>query len=826
MKKTLLNNNNFVEKLYDRVLNIEIIKNNSLSYEKFSFIKIRLYLENIVKKRDFDGININSILKNIEKLIYNKMYHHEVYSALIMACCTMIEKEPQYSKLAAHILIESLIKNTYKDKINSTILFEHAYRTIFKQSIFRGVTEGCLDQRMLQYDIENLCDYLDFTRDYLFDYMGIFTLSERYFMKINKERFECPQGFWMRIAMGLALNEKDFQKKAKLFYDQLSQMKYMPSTPTLFHAGFKVAQLSSCYLNVSQDDLTNIFKTFSDNAQLSKWAGGLGTAWTKIRGAGGYIKSIRSTSQGVIPYLKIADDVIGAITKAGIRRGGKCAYLEVWHYDIEDFIDLRRNTGDHRRRTHDMNTAVWICDLFLKRVEENGKWILFSPHEVPDLADSYGKKFESLYLEYEKKAENKKNFELIKKISARDLWKKILMRVFETGHPWITFKDPCNIRSPQDHCGVVYSSNLCTEITLNTSENEIAVCNLGSINLSKFIDENSGCILYDELKKTIHNAVRMLDNIIDLNFYPVEDAKNSNLKHRPVGLGIMGLQDLLYKKNVPFNDQTTKKIIDNLMEFISFNAIDMSCDLALERGVYETYQGSKWSRGLLPYDTIQLLEEERGQKIHVCREKSLDWDYLKKKIQTHGMRNSNLMAIAPTATISTITGCFPSIEPAYKNLYVKSNISGEFTIINSYLVDDLKQENLWNEEIQTLIKFYDGSIQNIEAIPLDIRKKYLTSFEIDQKFLIDLTAIRSKWIDQSQSHNIFFQSTSGKDLEDIYLYAWNCGLKTTYYLRTLGKSQIEKSTLDGKQFGFTQLRENNNQPKSCSINNEGCESCQ
>jgi ribonucleoside-diphosphate reductase alpha chain len=801
---------------------ISVVKKNLLKNELFSEQKVTKYLKRILDIRNFIAIDIHTLIKEMQGLVYSGISSSEIYKSLIMASCMLIEKEPEYSKLSAHILIESIIKTLYDKKINDSTVYEYAYRELFKQSIEKGIEDGCLDKKMAQYNLENLANYIKIERDNLFDYMGIFTLSERYFMKINKKKHEIPQGFWMRIAMGLALNEKDFQEKAKQFYDEISCMNYTPSTPTLFHSGFKVAQLSSCYLNVSQDDLGNIFKTFADNAQLSKWAGGLGTAWSKIRASGAYIKSIRSTSQGVIPYLKIADDVIGAITKAGIRRGGKCAYLEVWHYDIEDFIDLRRNTGDHRRRTHDMNTATWICDLFLKRVEENANWTLFSPHETPELTDTYGKKFEEFYVAYEKKASHGE-IELYKIIPAKELWKKILMRLFETGHPWITFKDTCNIRSPQDHCGTIYSSNLCTEITLNTSIDEIAVCNLGSINISRFFINDT--LDYKSLKNTIKTAIRMLDNIIDLNFYPVHDAKNSNIKHRPIGLGIMGFQDLLYKKNLSFIDQQTAELTDEIMEYISYYAIEASCELAQERGTYKTYQGSKWSKGIFPFDTIEIVEKERGKTIDINKTQRLNWQSLKKEVAQHGIRNSNMMAIAPTATISTITGSFPSIEPSYKNLYVKSNVSGEFTIINTFLVEDLKKIGLWNTHIQNLIKFYDGSIQNISDIPEWIRKKYLTSFEIDQKWLLYLTALRGKWIDQSQSHNVFFQSTSGKDLESLYLYAWNLGLKTTYYLRTLGKSQIEKSTLDAKEFGFTQMRHSND-IKSCTINNEGCESCQ
>ncbi len=797
-----------------------IIKKNGSS-EAYIWGKIAARITRIKDRYTLSCVDLLCIKKEFERTLYSGITTDIINKALVLSVCTLIESDPEYSTLASQLLIEQCIKNLSRlPSIKDDFSYEHAYRDAFISGMHKGIAKSLFHEKMKVYDLTDLAATLDLSRDILFEYTGIHTFCERYFTKDNGVSIETPQGFWMRVAMGLALMENKPQERAKEFYDILSRMKYTSSTPTLFHSGFPIAQLSSCYLNISNDDLTHIFKTFGDNAQLSKWAGGIGTSWSSIRGSGSFIKGIRSSSQGVIPYLKIADDIIGAITKAGIRRGGKVAYLEVWHYDVEDFIDLRRNTGDHRRRTHEMNTALWICDLFMKRIEEDDVWTLFSSNETPDLHELYGKKFEEAYLKYEEQSANG-TIKIFKTIKARDLWRKILTSLFSTGHPWITFKDPSNIRSPQDHCGVIHSSNLCTEITLNTSEQETAVCNLGSINCSRFVV--NGAVDYEGIKKTIRTAVRALDNVIDLNFYPIKEAQDSNMKHRPIGLGIMGWQDMLYQLNIPFNSEAARLLCDELMEYISFHAIETSSDLAAERGCYQSFKGSKWDRGIFPFDTLALVEEERGRQILVNRATRLDWNSLKEKVARQGMRNSNLMAIAPTATISTITGSFPSIEPAYKNLYVKANVSGEFTIINKYLVNDLKKINLWNQDIIDKIKFFDGSIQSIDEIPHTIKELYKTAFEIKQDLLIEMTALRSKWIDQSQSHNIFFQGSSGKDLEKIYLTAWNYGLKTTYYPRTLGATQIEKSTLDAQKFGFTQLRSKSS--SSCDLS-AGCESCQ
>ena len=656
---------------------------------------------------------------------------------------------------------------------------------------------------LLDYDLEALSKELVLERDTLIEYLGIRTLYERYFVKDDKTPLETPQAFWMRVAMGLSIKETNKMDITKKFYMLISQLRYVPSTPTLFHSGLSHPQLSSCYISTVSDDLSHIFKSIGDNAQMAKWSGGIGNDWTSVRATNAFIKSTKVESQGVIPFLKIANDTTLAINRSGKRRGATCAYLETWHLDIEDFLDLRRNTGDDRRRTHDMNTANWVPDLFMKRVQEQATWTLFSPNEVPDLHETYGQDFEQRYLAYEQQAKEGiiKNF---KEVQAKKLWRKMLTRLFETGHPWITFKDPCNIRSPQDHAGVIHNSNLCTEITLNNSEEETAVCNLGSINLSTHIEHNA--LNQYKLQETIEIAVHMLDNVIDINFYPTKEGEFSNKKHRPVGLGLMGLQDSLFKLNLPFTDSAALEFMDTTMELISYYAILTSSKLAKDRGSYPSFKGSKWDRGILPLDTVDLLEQERQQKINVNRNSSLNWDEVRSHIAQHGMRNSNLMAIAPTATISNIAGCFPCIEPIYKNIYVKANMSGEFTIINKYMVSALKNLNLWNKKMLDKIKYYDGNIDAIDEIPTTLKQLYKETFEIDPVLLLHFTAVRSKWIDQSQSHNIFIKGASGKKLHDTYMAAWQMGIKTTYYLRSLGASQIEKSTLDAKEYGYTQKR--------------------
>lgn len=780
-----------------------------------------------------DVVSLDLIMHETVRNLFDGITTHDVLKSLILAAVTFIEKDPAYSIIAARLLQQKLFREL-GGKVRSQQEYEMRYRHIFIENIVRACKENLLHARMLEYDLELLSHAMIIERDSLLQFTGMQTLYERYLLRYQGQRYETVQAFWMRIAMGLALDEQDKNSRALEFYEILSSLRYIPSTPTLFHSGLPVAQLSSCYLSTVNDDLHHIFKCMGDNAQLSKWAGGIGTDWSNIRGTGAYIKSIKATSQGVVPYLKVANDIVVAITRSGIRRGGKCAYLEVWHIDIEDFLDLRRNTGDDRRRTHDMNTATWIPDLFMKRVMNDENWTLFSPHEVPDLHHIYGKAFQERYEHYEKLARQGK-LELHQEIPAKQLWRKMLTRLFETGHPWITFKDPCNIRSPQDHAGVVHSSNLCTEITLNTSETETAVCNLGSVNLERLVTEKG--LDVKELEKTVTCAIRMLDNVIDLNFYPTKEAEVSNKKHRPVGLGVMGFQDALCKMNISFASQEALQFADESMEYISYFAIKASNALAAERGVYDSYKGSKWDRGIFPLDTIDMLEKERGVPVLVSRTQRLDWAGLKDKVKQQGIRNSNMMAIAPTATISTIAGCYPCIEPMYKNMYVKSNVSGEFTVMNNYLVEDLKKVGLWDQAMIDEIKFRDGDLQQISRIPQEIRQKHLTAFELDAEWLIKITAERGKWIDQSQSHNVFVKGVSGKKLDEIYRAAWNHGLKTTYYLRSLGATQIEKSTLDAKTYGFTQKRstegagtagqsEEEISDKSCSIENTDCESCQ
>lgn len=770
-------------------------------------------------------VSIDALINEVVRNIFDGITTRDLEKAYILAACSFIEQDPAYSTIASRLLLQKLMREVIGKPIVE-INREQAYRDTFLTTIHKGVSYNLLDKRMLDFDLEMLAQHLKLDRDELIQYTGMHTLYERYFLKYEGTRLELPQIFWMRIAMGLSLQEADKNARALEFYELLSSLRYMPSTPTLFHAGFPVAQLSSCYLNTVNDDLGHIFKCLGDNAQLSKWAGGIGTDWTNVRGTGALIKSIKATSQGVIPYLKIANDIVVAITRSGIRRGGTCVYLEAWHIDVDDFLDLRRNTGDERRRTHDMNTAIWIPDLFMKRVQRDEQWTLFSSEEVPDLHHIYGSAFEERYEEYEKAAQEGK-LKLYRSISAKQLFRKILTRLFETGHPWITFKDPCNIRSPQDHVGVVHSSNLCTEITLNTSQDETAVCNLGSINLERHIID--GKLDEEKLQQTVTSAVRMLDNVIDLNFYPTQEARNSNLRHRPIGLGLMGFQDALFKLDIPFSSERARDFADTSMEKISYFAIRASSRLAHERGTYETFKGSKWDRSIFPLDTLDLLEKERKSTIKISRSATLDWDMLKQEVKQYGMRNSNVMAIAPTATISTISGCYPCIEPLFKNIYVKSNVSGEFTIVNTYLVADLKKIGLWNRYMLDQLKYFDGDLTPIPSIPNYLKEKYKNAFEIDAEWLIEVTAARGKWIDQSQSHNVFLRGVSGQKLHDIYMKAWESGLKTTYYLRTLGASQIEKSTLDAKTYGFTQKRTYeapSTAARACGIENTDCESCQ
>jgi ribonucleoside-diphosphate reductase alpha chain len=750
-----------------------------------------------------------ALVEEIERNLYDSASTEEVYEAVLQALTARVERDPAFKRIAAAVFRQWY----YRDVIGEDLTGyerDRAYRATFVANLERAVDLELLDDRLLdRFDLENLAEYLELARDEHFEYMAMETLSQRYFLKTeqNGEHLELPQAFWMRVAMGLALEEDNPQRRAKEFYDVLSKLEFTPSTPTLFHSGSTHPQLSSCYLTTVQDDLEHIFDSYKHHALLSKWSGGLGNDWTSLRADGALIESTGVESTGVVPFLRISNDVTAAINRSGKRRGAACAYLACWHLDFPAFVDLKRNTGDERRRTPDMNTAAWIPDLFMKRVEDGEQWTLFSPDEVPDLHDLSGEAFEQRYREYEQQADEGE-LRQYERVDAEELWRKTLTRLFETGHPWVTFKDPCNLRSPQDHAGTVHSSNLCTEITLNTSEDEHAVCNLGSVNYATHVSD--GELDRDHLAETIETAMRMLDNVVDLCFYPTEQAEYSNMQHRPVGLGTMGFHEALMEIGVPMNSEAAVEKANRWQEFVSYHAILNSARLAEERGAYPSYEGSKWDRGLLPQDTVDLLEEERDREIPTDREETLDWYVVREHVDRHGMRNSNTMAIAPTATVSTINGTTPSIEPQYSNLYVKSNMSGEFTIINDHLVADLRERDRWDEELVDRLKYHDGSIQEIDAVPEELKELYAGAFEIDPRHQLRLTAHRQTWIDQSISHNVFFPSTDGSLLDDVYRTAWDLGLKTTYYLRTLGASQIEKSTLDMSEYGKTQHRDGAN----------------
>ncbi|MBY0539130.1 ribonucleoside-diphosphate reductase subunit alpha [Patescibacteria group bacterium] len=798
-----------VEKIEKREL---LIQKADGTREIFSIDKIKKTLEFSILPEYRNAIQIDAFIEQVQREVYDGITTTEVERTMIMVARSMIERDPAYNQLAAQLLLNSLYGKVLHQE-NITIVspdFDPVYRTAFVDNVKREVELKILDERMLGYDLAKLAAALRPERDRLLKYMGVATLSDRYFIadrsdSKSKKLLETPQMLYMRVAMGLGLNEKENREAwAIRFYEILSTHRFVPSTPTLFHSGMVRAQLSSCYLNTVDDDLDNIFKVYGDNAQMSKWAGGIGTDWTNIRGTGAYIKKAGITSQGVIPFLKIANDVTVAINRSGRRRGATAVYLETWHYDVEDFLELRKNTGDERRRTHDMNTANWIPDLFMKRVREDGQWTLFSPDEVSDLHHIYGSKFEEAYVKYEKMADEGK-IKLFKRMKAGDLWKKMLAMLYETGHPWITFKDPCNVRSPQDHVGVVHNSNLCTEITLNNSKDETAVCNLGWLNYAVHVTNGRWDV--EKVKETVTVGMRMLDNVIDLNFYPTIEGRNSNMRHRPVGFGAGGFQDALYQLNINFASEECVKFADESMEGISYYSILASSELAKERGAYESYKGSKWDRGILPLDTVALLERERGESIDVNRETRLDWNVVRDSIKKYGMRNSNCMAVAPTASTSNIVSVVPSIEPVYKNIYVEANISGDFTVVNPYLVEDLKKLSLWNDAMLNELKYHDGSVAKIAGLPQALKDKYKETFEIDMRWLIKGAAYRGKWIDQSQSLNIFFKGSSGKELSEIYQYAWAMGLKTTYYLRSLAATQVEKSTVSTAEFGSTHKRD-------------------
>jgi len=755
-----------------------------------------------------DTVSNADLVTEIERNCYDGATPDEVYQAVIQALTARVELDPAFKRLAAAVFR----RRYYREVLGADLTgyeLDREYRATFVANLERGVECGLLDDRLLdRFDLNALAEYLEPDRDRHFEYMAMETLYQRYFLKTEQggEHLELPQAFWMRVAMGLAIGEDDPQRRAEEFYDVLSKLEFTPSTPTLFHSGTTHPQLSSCYLTTLMDDLEHIFESFKHHAQLSKWSGGLGNDWTNLRASGALIESTGVESTGVVPFLRISNDVTAAINRSGKRRGAACAYLACWHLDFPAFLDLKRNTGDERRRTPDMNTAAWIPDLFMERVQADEQWTLFSPDETPDLHDLSGEAFAERYREHEQKAEAGE-LRQYERVDAASLWRQLLTRLFETGHPWITFKDPCNVRSPQDHVGTIHSSNLCTEITLNTSADEHAVCNLGSVNYATHIGD--GRLDRDHLADTIETAMRMLDNVVDLCFYPTDEAEHSNMQHRPIGLGTMGFHDALMQIGVPMADEAAVEKANRWQEFVSYHAILNSSKLAAERGRYPSYEGSKWDRGLLPQDTVDRLEAQRGREIPTDREETLDWYVVREHVAEHGMRNSNTMAIAPTATVSTINSTTASIEPQYSNLYVKSNMSGDFTVVNDHLVTDLKARDLWDEELVDRIKYHDGSIQEIDAIPEDCKHLYRGAFEIDPRHQLRLTAHRQTWIDQSVSHNVFFPSTDGSLLDDVYTTAWELGLKTTYYLRTLGASQIEKSTLDMAEYGKTQHRASN-----------------
>ena len=787
-------------------------------------------------------VKAEPIVSETLRNLYDGIPVDEVYKASILAARTLIEKDPDYTYATARLLFHTIVREVLGRDVAPSEMGA-AYVDYFPGFIKQGVENDLLDEKLLQFDLKRMGAALKAERDLQFDYLGLQTLYDRYFLHVRKTRIELPQAFFMRVAMGLSLGEIDREARAIEFYEVLSSFDFMSSTPTLFNAGTLRSQLSSCYLTTVPDDLDGIYESIKENALLSKFAGGLGNDWTRVRALGAHIKGTNGESQGVVPFLKVVNDTAVAVNQGGKRKGAVCTYLETWHLDIEEFLELRKNTGDDRRRTHDMNTANWIPDLFMRRVMEKGSWTLFSPNNVPDLHDKFGADFERAYVAYEEKAA-RGEIKPARTVQASDLWRKMLTMLFETGHPWITFKDACNVRSPQQHAGVVHSSNLCTEITLNTSDTETAVCNLGSVNLLQHMKD--GQLDHVKLQKTISTAMRMLDNVIDINYYAVKKARDSNMRHRPVGLGLMGFQDSLYELRIPYASDAAVAFADTSMEAICYYAYWASTELAAERGRYSSYKGSLWDKGVLPLDTLDMLAQARGGYVEVDRSSTLDWDTLRQKIARHGMRNSNCVAIAPTATISNIIGVDACIEPSFGNLSVKSNLSGEFTVINSYLVRDLKRLGLWDDVMVMDLKHFDGSLSPIDRVPQDIKSLYATAFEIETRWLVEAAARRQKWIDQAQSLNIYMAGASGKKLDETYKLAWLRGLKTTYYLRTMSATHAEKSTvtagrLNAVSSGGTspsaleaaaavaQAQMSSQAAtdiKFCAIDDPGCESCQ
>jgi len=761
------------------------------------------------------------ILEATLRDLYDGVPMDEVRKSAVLAARALIEKDPAYSYVTARLLL-NIIRLEVLGEEASQGEMQTRYAAYFPQCVARGIAAELLDPDLARFDLDKLGKSLKARRDLQFGYLGLQTLYDRYFLHVHGRRIELPQVFFMRVAMGLALREKDREQRAIEFYDVLSTFDFMSSTPTLFNAGTQRSQLSSCYLTTVSDDLDGIYEAIKENALLAKYAGGLGNDWTPVRALGSHIKGTNGKSQGVVPFLKVVNDTAVAVNQGGKRKGAVCSYLETWHLDIEEFLELRKNTGDDRRRTHDMNTANWIPDLFMKRVVQNADWTLFSPSDVRELHDKFGKAFEESYLRYEDQAA-RGELKLYKKVPAVQLWRKMLSMLFETGHPWITFKDPCNLRSPQQHVGVVHSSNLCTEITLNTSRDEIAVCNLGSLNLVAHMTDAG--LDFSKLKDTVRTAMRMLDNVIDINYYAVRKAHDSNKRHRPVGLGIMGFQDCLHRLRIPYASQEAMEFADRSMEMVAYAAYWASTELAEERGRYSSFPGSLWDRGILPPDTLDLLAAERGGYVELDRSSHLDWDALRARIQRYGMRNSNCIAIAPTATIANIVGVSASIEPTFQNLFVKSNLSGEFTVVNEYLVADLKKAGLWDQVMIADLKYFDGNLARIDRVPAALRRLYATAFEVEPKWLVEAGARRQKWIDQSQSLNIYMAGASGKKLDETYKLAWIRGLKTTYYLRAMGATHAEKSTVKVGQLNAVPT-EGAEEPKFCSVDTPDCEACQ
>ena len=788
-------------------------------------------LNTIVKEacNGLEDVSPEEIIEEAKKNLYDGVTLSDVRSSLVMTSRTLVEKEPNYTFVTSRILLDNLRAEALtflglsKEATHAEMI--KLYPEALEAFINKGVENQIINPELQKMDIKKLGQAIKAERDQDFTYLGLQTLYDRYFIHKDDVRYELPQVFFMRVAMGLSINEENREERAIEFYNLLSSFDYMSSTPTLFNSGTIHSQLSSCYLTTVPDDLHGIYGAIQDNAMLSKWAGGLGNDWTPVRGLGSHIKGTNGKSQGVVPFLKVVNDTAVAVNQGGKRKGAVCSYLETWHVDIEEFLELRKNTGDDRRRTHDMNTANWVPDLFMKGVFEGKPWTLFTPSDTPDLHDLFGKEFEERYEHYEKLTEEGE-IEFYKKVDATELWKKMLSMLFETGHPWITFKDVCNLRSPQQHIGVVHSSNLCTEITLNTSSEEIAVCNLGSVNLTHHIAD--GKLDEEKLEKTINTAIRMLDNVIDINYYAVGAAENSNMKHRPIGIGIMGFHDVLYMLKTPYASEEAVEFADKSMEAVSYYAIQASCNLAKERGSYSSYEGSLWSKGILPIDSVAFLKEHRGENYaEVNQNTSLDWDTLRQKVLEQGMRNSNVMAIAPTATIANITGVSQSIEPTYQNLYVKSNLSGEFTVTNLHLVNALKEQDLWDSVMVNDLKYYDGSVKEISRVPDDIKAIYATAFEVEPRWLVDAASRRQKWIDQSQSLNLYIDEPNGKKLDVMYRMAWLRGLKTTYYLRSRAATTTEKSTIDtGELNAVSASKESVDMPEACSILDPECEACQ